>query len=200
MNIEEFPFPIVDHNRYDAECSGCEKWVSLTDRDHSAVLLALFYDKRDKGNKGRCLRYGIEHLGLEAGDRLEPSSSCQDVGEAFDNCVLFPLLVCFWRNACSARIKHRNPFFRFAAGITVGILTVEFMHTFHLGIVKEFLTQFVWEVLLCDAFNVDLGFTGCAEVATLNGQCCWQHWSRGSCWSSRAGVGAYRRGCRRCCL
>lgn len=87
---------------YDAACRRCEKRVCLNAADHKMVKQLLFGDKRERGGShGRALRKAVAHLGLEAGDRLEPDGVLVDVGEHFDNICRFPVWVVFWR--CSAQ-------------------------------------------------------------------------------------------------
>ena len=83
-----------------------------------AILESLFYDRRQKGGHGRCLRWAIAGSPLRAGDRLEPCPSMPDIG-AVDNLVVGQegVWLVFWRNT-QDRVKHNNPIFDETLGVT----------------------------------------------------------------------------------
>lgn len=82
---------------YQEACARCEIRVAIPDASrHRNIRNVLFYDKRKDGSSGRALRDAIPDLGLEPGDRLEPSSSMPNVAD-FYNIYEFPCEAVFWR-------------------------------------------------------------------------------------------------------
>ena len=61
---------------YEGFCWACERRVRLDAAAYSEVRGLLDNDNRPRGRKGRVLTANVPTLGLEAGDRLEPSPSC----------------------------------------------------------------------------------------------------------------------------
>ena len=89
-----FPSSLKTHEQYEEACDRAEKRVIITEELHKTVLQALRYDKRSTGSRGRALIRAVPQLGLEAGDRLEPSDALPDVAD-FDNLAYFPVSVTF---------------------------------------------------------------------------------------------------------
>ena len=160
LDVTEYPFQLTTPADYDASCTACEHMVTVSSRAmHSHLSRLLAYDRRDdhRGSHGRALTADVDALGLKWGDRLEPFELLQDVGLGFDELepsAERPVQLLFWRPSSASRAKHRNPLFSAGTGITIHSLLEEFMHCFHLGVLKDFLTQLVWELLLSDAFRV----------------------------------------------
>ena len=157
LDAMSYPFQLVTQDDYDAACGACEHYVTVVSQEmHHALSRILMYDNRDdtRGAHGRALTVDFPALGLLRGDRLEPFELLQDVGLGFDMLDEFPVQVLFWRPSSETRAKHRNPFFRRRAHVGLATLLEEWLHCFHLGILKDFNTQLVWELLLSDAFRV----------------------------------------------
>ena len=112
------PYHVNTDDDYHAACEKCEIKVIITAERQNLIRPLLFYDKRKQGACGRALRRAVPSLGLQAGDRLEPSHELPDVG-AFGMLVLLPLVVTFWRASQETICKHRNPLVDSQLGITV---------------------------------------------------------------------------------
>ena len=110
-------------------------------------------DKRRDGNRGRCLSTCIAEAGLRTGDRLEPSSNLRDIGRGFDNLQNFPVAITFWRRKSESLARHRNPLFDLSLGVTFPTtVTVDLMHTIHLGVMNVFCKHIVWELFVGGAW------------------------------------------------
>ena len=130
---------------YDA-CEQCETEIELTEEDHRLLCGLLQPDMRAAGSHGLALTMAIPHLGLRAGDRLEPCAHLPDVGK-FRSASTFPLKLMFWRTSAETMTRHRNPLLDPAIGITMNSLTVDTLHTLCLGIVHEWVSATVWDLV-----------------------------------------------------
>jgi hypothetical protein len=152
----ELPWMPNSADDYSDACSRAERHVVIRTaalRDRIASLL--FYDKRVQGSHGRALRANLPHLGLLAGDRLEPSTGCPDVG-AFEQLSL-PATVLFWRPSEETIAKHRNPLFNPVTGVTLETLTVDTLHCLYLGVLQVHCSRVIWALIEADAWNVREG-------------------------------------------
>ena len=69
---------------YEEACRRCMISVHIPNEAvRDQISEKLRYDKRASGSRGRALTSSLPALGLEAGDRLEPGDSLEDIG-AFD--------------------------------------------------------------------------------------------------------------------
>ena len=94
---------------------------------------------------------------LLAGDRLEPSESIPDVGSAFDELQVFPVVAVFWRLSRETICRHRNPLFDSEIGMgSQECLTIDALHSLRLGPMLVFNTLCTWRLLKC-------GIRGSAE-------------------------------------
>ena len=111
-----------------------------------------------KGIGGRCLGRDLPELGLEEGDRLEPSAAMPDT-HGFESICVFdpPIVVTFWRSRGDHQVKARNPLFDESIGITPFLLLVDLLHAFHMGVLKTFTTELVWELMLCGVWLESAG-------------------------------------------
>jgi len=140
------------HLDWEEACGRCEQWVWLCADDHAVVVAVLFYDRRNDGNRGRRLATAIPHLGLRAGDRLEPSDTLADVG-MFDD-LLCPVRVLFWRTSMESMVRHRCPLMSPALGITIeSTVCLDVLHTLHLGPIICLGVRGIWAVLWARAFG-----------------------------------------------
>ena len=105
-----FPSSLKTHEQYQEACDSAEKRVIITEELHNTVLQDLRYDNRKSGSRGRALIRAIPQLGLEAGDRLEPSDALPDVAD-FDNLAYFLVSVTVWSIAKQTWASHRNLLF-----------------------------------------------------------------------------------------
>ena len=144
INPVRLPWRSNADGDYFLACQSCEHFVVLDAAMHKVVLRLLHYDKRAGGHKGRCLREAVLQLGLQAGDRLEPSRHLPDVA-LFDSCSSFPMPVVFWRTSAETLTRHRNPLFAEHLGITPErCLTVDALHCLYLGVMLVFCRHVIW--------------------------------------------------------
>ena len=141
------PFRCNEEGEYEEACSRCELIAVLDRASHATIKSLLKYDRRQDGSRGRALMQPVQSFGLMAGDRLEPCAWLPDVG-GFDNVATFPYPVLFWRVSAESLTRHRNPMFMRDVGTTpFRILTVDVMHAFHLGVMKNFCCHAIWFLL-----------------------------------------------------
>lgn len=152
MEPGESPWALTAAGDYDAACARCERHVLIaTVQLRDSVAAALFYDKRTNGSRGRALQRDVPELALRAGDRLEPSIGCPDIG-AFEDLVP-PVTVVFWRSSAETLTKHRNPLFSAVTGITIHTLTVDTLHCLYLGVLQVHCSQVIWGLVAADAWD-----------------------------------------------
>ena len=118
---------------------------------------ALFYDHRKDGSHGRALRWDVVGAPLKANDRLEPTPSIPDVA-MIDSLTAdqLPVQLVFWRNN-QTRVKHRNPIFNAAIGITPFILGVDQLHALNLGALHKFARELMWILMWCSVWGKRAG-------------------------------------------
>lgn len=92
-------------SRYASHC--CEIRRHLTRAAHIEVRACLFYDMREAGGQGRCLRADCPTTDFLKGDRLLPSPLFPDI-ELFDQVSLWPEEGLFWC-PLNAMVRHRSP-------------------------------------------------------------------------------------------
>ena len=109
-----------------------------------SIRSSLFYDRRERGSHGRALRFDVRGTCLVAGDRLEPSPQFPDVARidklSGDD---LPVDLVFWRRT-QHRVKHRNPVFNEAIGVTPLLLAADQLHCFNLGALQRFARELMW--------------------------------------------------------
>ena len=123
---------------YFSACSRSEHLVVLSPASHAKLLDLLESDKRLAGNHGRCLTADFAELNLRSGDRLEPSVFLRDPSK-LEDISSFPAPVMFWRVSEETSARHRNPLFDDTLGTSpAATLTVDVLHTIHLGVMHSF--------------------------------------------------------------
>ena len=138
------PWHANEDHEYYAACRRCEFHVVLDASSCKSVVDALEYDKRSHGNRGRCLREALPHLGLIVGDRLEPSKYLPDTSD-IDSAVFFPMPVLFWRPGSETLCRFRSPLMAQDLGITPSrSLTIDTLHCLYLGVMLAFSRYVVW--------------------------------------------------------
>ena len=158
-DLLSLPWPEATHTEYMDACQDCEVLCVLTcDNDVQDILKELRYDKRDNGARGRALKKSIPRFGLRLHDRLEPSLAVLDVSR-FEEISTFPKTVIFWRRDNETRARHRNPLFDIGLGITISLLIIDLLHALNLGVVKDFVRNSFWELILCDSWGLRFGLT-----------------------------------------
>ena len=121
--------------------------------DQMYLVDRLQYDKRPRGNAGRCVKEQIDRFSLEIGDRLEPSIELLNVGD-LEACTRFPLRLTFWRLRRQTCCTHRCPLFSIRSGILPSIICVDELHTLHLGVFLDFSGAAVWQLFDADVWGL----------------------------------------------
>jgi hypothetical protein len=148
------PWEDFTSDEYDRAASACEIHVVLDIEAHRALRSNLVYDSSKAGFRGRVLSTDLPQYHLNAGDRLEPSSSIPDTGCGFDNTSSFPVTATFWRTANETRTKHRNPLYSPSIGISVVLMLVDMLHAFYLGLLQNFASDLTWELIICNCWDI----------------------------------------------
>ena len=153
---------------YEQACAACEQRVRVTtDRQLQQILGTLIYDKRKQGHHGRCLAAPLASLGLEKGMRLEPSVDCPDVGQLESLCGNLPMggvELVFWNTAAETLTRHRNPLLGQRTQLGPQELSIDELHTMHLGAFQAYIATVFWQLLLGDAYEVGEGLAEDAKI------------------------------------
>jgi hypothetical protein len=137
---------------YEQACQRCEKRIVLNEENKNLVCSLLRFDKRSAGSKGLALTMAIPALGLEAGDRLEPSPTLPDVCALEDQDA--PVAVIFWRVSDESLARHRNPLFCVEIGVSpTKNLTVDELHAVNLGVMQWWCKHAIWHVISCGVYG-----------------------------------------------
>ena len=137
----ELPFLLTTAADYERACGACEVVLRLLVWRHVLdIRAALVLSGFSGSGKGRYLKIGLPHLGLEKGDRIEPSHQCPDYEALFglNDLPRGGVVLMFWRRARETRVRHRNPLFDAALGITPSILMGDVLHVLFLGVLQEY--------------------------------------------------------------
>ena len=139
---------------YHIACENCEITIEPTDEQWRRLRASLIYDHSDDTNAGhgRVLAMDVVELGLEKGDRLDPSPECRDIGGGFDR--ERPRKITMWRRSRETHSRRRNPFFVTELGTDiVSIGGSDWLHTFSLGVLLRWLGWFVRYLIDCNVFR-----------------------------------------------
>ena len=152
MTPTVFPHRLNRDADYVTAAARCEIRVSLTRSQHASLVPLLKFDKRRQGHRGLALTTDVTALGLRTGDRVEPSAALRDIGLFFELDV-FPAEVVFWRSAEETLVLHRNPLWDERLGVMPArVLTVDILHTLHLGLFAHWCRLAVWRLLDSNAW------------------------------------------------
>ena len=154
LNPRHFPFPLTTHEQYIAAISKFEIPVEVTLEHHRVLSPLLQYDKRTttSSSNGLALVEDYAPLNLRRGDRLEPSENLSDIGK-FDDIMVFPVLLTFWRCSRETLAKHRCPLFDAAIGLTLDSFFFDILHTLFLGVLNVVAREFLWTLIEKDAWR-----------------------------------------------
>ena len=137
-------------------CSRCEVRVIVVDvATRDELKRALVYDKKqERGGGGRILNMDMKigAVTLLKGDRLEPCKTLPDVG-ALDTADAFPLNLIFWRKDKKSMVHHRNPIMNRELGVGMKAYAVDSLHALNLGVVQDYISFVVWEMVQQNSFN-----------------------------------------------
>lgn len=142
-------------DEYKAACDRCERWVTLSQRQHTELRAILEYDKRkdSKSSKGLALQKDYPGLGLRKGDRVERCEGLVDAQD-FENIKVFPARVCFWRRSEETFVYHRNAIFSEDTGIDPHrSMALDWLHVLSLGVFQTWCSFATHELFDADAWQ-----------------------------------------------
>ena len=96
---------------------------------------------------------GLSALGLEKGDRLEPTAAMPNVS-LLDKLSTFPFTVRFWRRYPDAVCYRRNPLMEPRLGLGLEQFAIDVMHCFFLGIVQSYIGEVFWSIVNANGFKL----------------------------------------------
>ena len=151
--VDHLPFVVTTERDYEDACRLCERRVYIPSKEaHARMRAALFFDNRKKGGAGRCLRVDLPEFGLNAGDRLEPSTDNPDI-IGFDEWVAFPRYAMFWRPSLETMTRHRNPMFSIEF-VSHELILIDILHAVYLGVAQVWILGAFWKMMDDNAFGV----------------------------------------------
>lgn len=147
------PWPPLTEFDYKQAAERCETWVTLRGpEDIAALRNCLRFDKRKKGNRGRCLVADLPAYNLKSGDRLECSPSLPDPA-SLEEVSSFPKEIVFWRCSMETALRHRCPLFD-TPGLHCSLVMDDILHALYMGPVQTFSTYAVWDLVQKNAWRV----------------------------------------------
>ena len=135
------PFKLVDMDDYERAVVSCEVPVQVRTWQHLLQIRAcLVPSGRSKSGAGLFLRHNIPHLGLQRGDRIEPSEALPDYAVMYDLTDLPTdgIIINFWRRSSESRVRRRNPIFSDDLGVEPQIMLGDVLHVLFLGVFQEY--------------------------------------------------------------
>ena len=120
------PFRSKTISEYEAACTACEIKVELGGRTLSQVCNAL----RDS-SFSRVLKTNFPELGLQKGDRVEPSREVPQPSQLKPG--VGPIQVTFWRAKKDTLSRHHNPLLCKEAGLNLNNFVPDWLHCLSLG-------------------------------------------------------------------
>ena len=121
---------------------------------------------RGRARRGRVLRSAFPSLGLEVGDRLEPSPEVPDylVLESLRELPSGGLRLTFWRGALQTRCRHRNPLFCEEVGVYPSTMTFDALHCLFLGVFQHLCAYAMRALIRENVFDAPVGFDSLARI------------------------------------
>ena len=112
--------------------------------EHTKITSLLHYDERPTGGRGPCLQQGVTELGLQPGDRLDPSNALSNVAH-FESIQAFRTKLTFWRPSQDSVARRGNPLF----SRNIGVVpekgpTVDALRTLFSRPMRVFCRHLVW--------------------------------------------------------
>ena len=93
----------------------------------------LLFDKRgSRGSRGRALSEDFDELGIQRGDRIEPTAAFPNIHDLSVDSA--PREVVWWCRAAESITRRRNPLFCKESGVSIDTIAIDWLHTFSLGI------------------------------------------------------------------
>ena len=150
------PWHLNEHEDYMTACSRCEHKIIADAGLIKRLSRCLKYDKRARGNHGRCLTENLPEVNLLAGDRLEPSANLVDVADLERMCKKpgETVELTFWRCGEETMCSHRCPLWDASLGITApDVVVFDTLHTLNLGVMQLFVKCALWKLIKAGAWS-----------------------------------------------
>ena len=144
-NEHDFEFELTSYDDYDDACKQCEHPIVINYWELRLQIRAALGRVRGSKSRGRMLRVCFDALGLEVGDRFEPSEGMPDWATLYALTSLPPggVRLMFWREANASRARHRNPLYNPRLGLTPQRMLGDTLHVLYLGIFQVILAYFM---------------------------------------------------------
>ena len=110
------------------------------------------------------LCYHMPAFGLEAGDRLEPSTQVIDIA-SFER-ITPPFQCHFWRGNKNDRVMHETPLLAIP-GVGLRTYCIDLLHSWHLGPLSDCIAHCIWYFLECGFYSGDLPWLGIEQKKQL---------------------------------
>ena len=144
---------------YETSCASCEIHVGIdSERVRNSILTSLAWDPSHQYS--RRLLHDLPDLGLQKGDRLEPSPDLRNI--AYFESRNLNFTATFWRihrdrrGRLADRVHHRNPLFCNEIGITPqSSMQVDLLHTVYLGVLQRYVQGVMWGAIDSNIWGVD---------------------------------------------
>ena len=148
------PFAPRSLEQYDAACRACEIHVIVTDEVFPRLRGSMRCDRRttQAGARGYALRAPVPELGLQAGDRLEPSDDMPD--HSLFHTTPRPFRATFWRRGAETSARHRNPVFSEETHLSPQELMGDWLHACSLGIFQAYLALLLHTLMARNVFRL----------------------------------------------
>ena len=171
--LGDLPFARTTLEEYLEACTRCE--ITVVVREWASLVLlraALAVSGRERSGRGRFLKRNLPTLGLNAGDRLEPSSGCYDYGMIYEMTAIpdAGLTLTFWRPSAETRTKHRNPLISRALGIEPCTWLGDVLHCLYLGVFQVYAAAAFEALTLANAFRGPASYSGLTLIEYTLGQ------------------------------
>ena len=137
---DHFAWELHTAQDFEDACRACEVVVPEPGESWPMVQQLLESDMRKDGPRGLALLVSVPALGLDKGDRLDPTCSHSGITEVAAETN--PHNVMFWQRSKESLVLHRNPPLNPALGLDLpAVVALDLMHTFCLGIHQQFVSR-----------------------------------------------------------
>ena len=152
---------------YQEACRMCEKTAIVTKAQVRRFRPLLFFDKRgSKGSRGRALSEDFGELGLNKGDRIEPTATFPNIHDLSVEGA--PREVVWWDRPAESYTRRRNPVFCKESGVSIDTIAIDWLHNFSLGIFRHALSAFMCEMIDSNVYDVQGNMDARKELIVSN--------------------------------
>eukprot|EP00971_Amphidinium_carterae_P342033 6481165-Amphidinium_carterae.2 len=164
------PFDMKTAKTYNDACSACIRWVeSLTQEQFDVFKSNLRIDRRKAPTRGGLtLTVDMPKMGLQKGDRFEPSANCLDFQDFLDSPAPPTYKIAFWRPKLQTHAKHYCQLAELTPGGLYDLIHVDSMHTLCLGVFLNYCGCAVWHLLELNIFKVTIATRSKENLRSAN--------------------------------